>query len=98
MLNARITTLRDEERRRIARESHDSVGQLLAAISMNSVLVQEESHKLSPDAAMRVSDNASMIAEATRPAARAPLLGLVFHSIRTIETVNNRSARVKRND
>src|SRR6202041_263455 len=63
-LNARIIALRDEERRRIARELHDSVGQLLAAISMNSVLVQAESHKLSPEAAKRVSENAAMVAEA----------------------------------
>jgi signal transduction histidine kinase len=65
-LNARMIALRDEERRRIARELHDSVGQLLAAISMNSVLVQAESHKLSPEAAKRVSENAAMVAEASK--------------------------------
>ncbi|MGA8622018.1 MAG: sensor histidine kinase [Candidatus Sulfotelmatobacter sp.] len=65
-LNARITSLQDEERRRIARELHDSVGQLLAAISMNSALVKEESHKLSPNAAKRVSENAAMVEEASK--------------------------------
>jgi signal transduction histidine kinase len=35
-----MTVLQDEERRRIARELHDIVGQLLAAISINSVLVE----------------------------------------------------------
>ena len=44
MLNARMTVLQEEERRRIARELHDSVGQILAAISMNNVLVEAESH------------------------------------------------------
>jgi signal transduction histidine kinase len=66
ILNARMIALRDEERRRIARELHDSVGQLLAAISMNSVLVQAESHKLSPEAATRVSENAALVAEASK--------------------------------
>ncbi|MGA8439434.1 MAG: response regulator [Candidatus Sulfotelmatobacter sp.] len=65
-LNAQMTVLQDEERRRIARELHDSVGQLLAAISMNSVLVEEESHKLSSTAAKRLSENAAMIAEASK--------------------------------
>jgi signal transduction histidine kinase len=66
MLNARITTLRDEERRRIARELHDSVGQLLAAVSMNSVSVKAESHKLSPDTAKRVAENAALVEEASK--------------------------------
>ena len=66
ILNARVTTLQDEERRSIARELHDSVGQLLAAISMNSAFVEAESHKLSQEAAKRVSENAAMVAEASR--------------------------------
>ena len=65
-LNARMTTLQDEERRRIARELHDSVGQLVAAVSMNSSLLAGESHKLSPEAAKRLSDNAAMVEEATK--------------------------------
>jgi CheY-like chemotaxis protein len=40
LLNARIINLRDDERRQIARELHDSVGQLLAAISMNNSVLQ----------------------------------------------------------
>ena len=63
MLNSRILILQDEERRRIARELHDSVGQLLAAISMNSASVQAECHKLSPHAARCVAENAAMVDE-----------------------------------
>ena len=64
MLNAQMTMLQEEERRRIARELHDSVGQLLVAISMNSVLVEAEYHKLSLEAAQRLSENAAMVEEA----------------------------------
>ena len=66
MLNAQMTVLQDEERRRIARELHDGVGQILAAISMNWVLVEVESHKLSSTAANRLAENAAMIAEASK--------------------------------
>jgi signal transduction histidine kinase len=66
MLNNRITTLQDEERRHIARELHDSVGQLLAAISMNNTLAEAEFHQLSPDAAKRLCENAAMVEEASK--------------------------------
>src|SRR3984885_1023596 len=49
-LSGRILQLQDEERRRIARELHDSVGQLLAAISMNMAVVEGELPLLSPEA------------------------------------------------
>ncbi len=60
-LTSRIQQLQDEERRRIARELHDSVGQLLAAISMNFVRVRDEAHRLSPAVAKAVSDNETMV-------------------------------------
>jgi signal transduction histidine kinase len=62
-LNARMTMLQDEERRHIARELHDSVGQLIAAISMNSSFVEAECDRLSPGAAKRLTENATMVEE-----------------------------------
>src|SRR6202043_1818879 len=50
-LSARILQVQDEERRRIARELHDGVGQLLAAMSMNASRVVDEKSNLTPDAA-----------------------------------------------
>jgi PAS domain S-box-containing protein len=62
-LTARIQQLQDEERRHIARELHDSVGQLLAAISMNNTRVAQEIYKLTPEVAKLVSENASMVSQ-----------------------------------
>ncbi|MGH9500730.1 MAG: ATP-binding response regulator [Terriglobales bacterium] len=66
MLNAHMAILQDEERRRIARELHDSVGQLLAAIGMNSSFAEAEFHKLSPEAARRLAENNGMVQEITK--------------------------------
>ena len=63
LLNARMTMLRDDERRRIARELHDSVGQLVAAMAMNHASVEAESSKLTSEGACCVAQNATLIAE-----------------------------------
>ena len=60
-LVGRLQQFQDEERRRLARELHDSVGQLLAAISMNIATVEREAHNLSPATAKLVSENAAMV-------------------------------------
>jgi PAS domain S-box-containing protein len=62
-LSGRLLQLQDQERRRIARELHDSVGQLLAAISMNTVTINAESAKLSPAAAEALAHNSRMVDE-----------------------------------
>jgi PAS domain S-box-containing protein len=62
-LTSRLQQMQDVERRRIARELHDSVGQLLAAITMNISAVKHEAHKLSPETAKLVDDNAAMVDE-----------------------------------
>lgn len=45
-LSGRLLNLRDEERRRLARELHDSIGQLLAALQLNFGLMQAASPSL----------------------------------------------------
>jgi PAS domain S-box-containing protein len=62
-LSGRLLQLQDEERRRIARELHDSVGQLLAAISMNTETIKAESEKLSHAAAEALFHNSRMVDE-----------------------------------
>jgi PAS domain S-box-containing protein len=60
-LSARLLQMQDEERRRIARELHDSVGQLLAAISMNSSVLERESSRLSPQGANALQENLQLV-------------------------------------
>jgi signal transduction histidine kinase len=60
-LSSRLQQTQDEERRRLARELHDSAGQLLIAIAMNIALMKSEVQKLGPEAAKRVEDNAAMV-------------------------------------
>lgn len=59
-LSARLLRLQDEERRRIARELHDSVGQTLAALSMNLSAVGSEIERLSKTAGL-VADSAMLV-------------------------------------
>lgn len=60
-LSARLLKLQDEERRRIARELHDGVGQLLAAMSMNAARLNQEKARLGPDAARSLEDNSRLL-------------------------------------
>lgn len=60
-----LQRIQEEERKRIARDLHDSVGQLLAAIAMNISIVQAQSDKLDAKAARAVSDNAKLVAQAS---------------------------------
>ena len=65
-LASRIQQVQDDERRRIARELHDSVGQLLAAIGMNIAVVQAQAHNFDPMTARAVSENAVLVDEVSR--------------------------------
>jgi len=65
-LSARLLQMQDEERRRIARELHDSVGQLLAAISMNQAVVDKEIKKLSLEAEKAFLENRGFVQQILR--------------------------------
>jgi len=55
-LTARLMQLQDQERRRIARELHDSVGQTLAALTMNLTTISADIERLD-QTAKKVSDS-----------------------------------------
>src|SRR5271155_3178045 len=65
-LSGRLQQIRDEERRQIARELHDSIGQLLAALSMNIAVLQSQSDKLDSAGARAISENAAMVEQISR--------------------------------
>jgi PAS domain S-box-containing protein len=63
-LSGRLLRLQDEERRRVARELHDGVGQLLAALHLNASKIANEKAKLSPRAARFLEENSALIEQA----------------------------------
>ncbi len=65
-LSARLLNTQDEERRRIARELHDGVGQLLAAMNMNNSTILSEKSKLTQDALKSLDENRSLVDQALR--------------------------------
>lgn len=65
-LSARLLQMQDEERKRLARELHDGIGQLLVAMTMNNAAIDEEASKLSPSAKKALDENESMAQEVLR--------------------------------
>ena len=61
-LTARVMQLQDDERRRIARELHDSIGQLLAALSMNLVTVGAGIERLQ-EMSQKIADSTGIVKE-----------------------------------
>jgi signal transduction histidine kinase len=66
VLSARLMTTQDEERRRIARDLHDSVGQLVAALSMNNGIALPQVEKLAPPAADALRQNSALIQQLSK--------------------------------
>jgi signal transduction histidine kinase len=65
-LSSRLITMQDEERRRIARDLHDSVGQFVAAMSMNNGMVLRQADKLSPEAADALKQNSQLLEQLSK--------------------------------
>lgn len=65
-LSARLLQMQDEERKRLARELHDGIGQILVAITMNNSALMEEASGLSSDAVKALQENESMVQEVIR--------------------------------
>jgi PAS domain S-box-containing protein len=63
-LSWRLLRSQDEERRKIARELHDSVGQMLVALSLNIAAVQN--HGLDRQIAQSLSESASFVDQISR--------------------------------
>lgn len=63
---SRLQAMQDEERRRLARELHDSVGQNLVALGVNIAIVQAQSNKLDSLGARAVSENAHLVEQVSR--------------------------------
>ncbi len=65
-LAARLQGIQDEERKRIARDLHDSVGQLLAAVSMNCAVIEGQAHGLDEAASRAASENSALVQQVSR--------------------------------
>jgi PAS domain S-box-containing protein len=64
-LSSRLLKMQDEERRRIARELHDSAGQILAALSMNLTPLASEANGVGPHSVEVVKESLGLIDDLT---------------------------------
>lgn len=63
-LSARLLRLQDEERRRIARDLHDSTSQTLSVLSINLAILEQRASGLNPNLTKTVADCHSLAAQA----------------------------------
>jgi PAS domain S-box-containing protein len=60
-LSGRLMHLQDQERRRIARELHDSAGQLLAALGMNLSLIDSDTASIGSNATKAIRESINLV-------------------------------------
>ncbi len=65
-LNSRLLRAQDEERRRLARELHDSAGQLLVALSMNLVPLEQSLAKQNPELNKLAASSVGLVDELSK--------------------------------
>ena len=66
VLSGRLLNLRDEERRRLARDLHDSVGQLLAGAAMNLALFRQAESEIDPAQAKLLSEISGLLGQSLK--------------------------------
>ncbi len=66
MLSARLLQMQDDERRRIARELHDTAGQILIALNLNLVPVEEALQNAKSELVIQVTESLRLIEELSR--------------------------------
>jgi signal transduction histidine kinase len=65
-LSARLLAMQDEERRRIARDLHDSIGPLIAALSMNNGMLAQRTKQLGPEVAEALEQNNQLVEQLSK--------------------------------
>jgi signal transduction histidine kinase len=66
LLSGQLLHLQDQERRRIARELHDSSGQILAALGLNLSLAQSGNDNIDPRAAKALQESIGLVQDLSR--------------------------------
>jgi len=65
-LSGQLLTMQDEERRRIARELHDSAGQITVALGMNLTAILTETKNLTPTAGKACREASELVQQLSR--------------------------------
>ena len=62
----RLLRAQDEERRRIARDLHDSSGQILVAVQLNLTPIEEEARKMNADFAKGIQQSLDLVEQLSK--------------------------------